>query len=94
MVVRGQRARTAVETERAQRSCQPRHFAKHFLRMPVLRQQNMPQRGQARIDGMQKPELRDLTGRHSRLKCSSSLLLLCDDAAFFFQNLHQPLQHL
>src|SRR5580704_9328072 len=54
----------------------------------------MPQRSQAGVNGMQKPELRDLPRGHSSLKCSAGLLLfLSNDGALLFQNLDQALQH-
>jgi len=43
---------------------------------------------------VQKPELSDLAGRHTRLKRPAGLLLLGDHRAFLFQNFDQPLQHL
>src|SRR5215469_2449595 len=61
--------------------------------MPMLRQQYVPQRRQARIDRVEKPELRHLPCRHPGLKLFSRLLLLCYNRALLFQNLNQPLQH-
>src|SRR6202008_2136584 len=60
MIVGGQRSRIGIKAECAKRSSQPRHFAEQVLWMPMLRQQNVPQGREARIDRVQKPELRNL----------------------------------
>src|SRR5260370_13452759 len=84
----------AVEAEGAERPGEPRHFAKKFFGMTVFRQQNMPQWSQTGVDGMQKPELSDLAGRHASLEFSTRLLLLLrDDGALLLQNFDQSLQH-
>src|ERR1700691_6608450 len=62
--------------------------------MAVLGKQQMPKRGQAGVDGVQKPELRYVAGRHASLKLSCRLLLFPrNHGAFVFQDLDQTMKH-
>ena len=80
VIVERQVARVRIQREGAQRSGQPRELQKQFFGMPALGDQQVPQRRQRRIDGVQQPEVGDLArgelGRPVRAAAAGLRLML------------------
>ena len=94
VIVGGQRARMHFEAEGAKGARQARHFPEQLLRMGVLAEQEMAQRGKIGIEGVQEPVLCDVAGRHARLENAVALLLfLGEDGALLIENFDEAAQH-
>src|SRR5208282_3986145 len=89
VVVGRQALRMRIESERTQRARKPRHFDVELLRMPALRPAQVAQNGEALVDGVHKPETRNLIRGVSGAALSGSSARARKRSALFVEDVHE-----
>ena len=91
VVVHGQVAGLRIEGEGAERSGQPRQFDEEFFGVAALGDQQVTERGQGGIDGMQQPEAGNFAGREIAARATR---IAAQGGSLLVEDFHHLLQQL